>query len=63
MQSENAVKEMMNVFNGLFSTLGTAEGRIIVLQWRSTEITQTEKRRGKISLKHFKKSEKKIKSY
>lgn len=53
----------MNVFNGLFSTLGTAEGRIIVLQWRSTEITQTEKRRGKISLKHFKKSEKKIKSY
>lgn len=39
--------ELKNAFNGLLSMHGTAEQRIIVLECRSTEITQNEKARQK----------------
>lgn len=48
--------ELKNAFNGLLSMHGTAEQRIIVLECRSTEITQNEKARQKFKTE---KSEKK----
>lgn len=48
--------ELKNAFNGLLSMHGTAEQRIIVLECRSTEITQNEKSRQKFKTE---KSEKK----
>lgn len=44
---KNTVMELKNAFNGLLSMHGTAEQRIIVLECRSTEITQNEKPRQK----------------
>ena len=43
----NTVMEMKNAFDGLISMLATAVVRTIVLECRSTEITQNETQRGK----------------
>lgn len=48
--------ELKNAFSGLLSMHGTAEQRIIVLECRSTEITQNEKARQSLKQKNQKKN-------
>lgn len=48
---------MKKPFGGLISMLVIAEERIIILECRSTEITQTEKERGKKVYKYMEKLE------
>lgn len=48
--------ELKNAFNGLLSMHGTAEQRIIVLECRSTEITQNEKQDKSLKQKNQKKT-------